>query len=55
VFDAILVIEGSERGLRAARGAGLCCRVIPSLTVGGRFDAADAVLDNLAAAGARLL
>jgi len=54
--DRCLVIEDSERGLRAAKAAGLCCWVIPSgLTAAGRFDAADAVLDNLAAAAARLL
>ena len=51
-----LVIEDSERGLRAAKAAGLRCWVIPlALTVGQRFDAADAVLENLAAAAARLL
>ena len=50
------MIEDSERGLRAAKAAGLRCWVIPSaLTAGGRFDAADAVLDDLAAAAARLL
>jgi HAD superfamily hydrolase (TIGR01509 family) len=54
--ERCLVIEDSERGLRAAKAAGLRCWVIPSsLTAGGRFDAADAVLDNLAAAAARLL
>jgi len=54
--ERCLVIEDSERGLRAAKAAGLRCWVIPSaLTVGGRFDAADAVLDGLAAAAARLL
>jgi len=54
--DRCLVIEDSERGLRAAKAAGLCCWVIPSgLTATGCFDAADAVLDNLAAAAARLL
>ena len=54
--DRCLVIEDSERGLRAAKAAGLRCWVIPSaLTVGGRFDAADAVLDDLGAAAARLL
>jgi HAD superfamily hydrolase (TIGR01509 family) len=54
--DRCLVIEDSERGLRAAKAAGLRCWVIPSsLTVGQRFDAADAVLDDLAAAAARLL
>jgi beta-phosphoglucomutase-like phosphatase (HAD superfamily) len=51
-----LVIEDSERGLRSARAAGLRCWVIPSaLTAGGRFDDADAVLADLAAAAARLL
>ena len=54
--ERCLVIEDSERGLRAAKAAGLRCWVIPSaLTAGGRFDAADAVLDGLAAAAARLL
>ena len=54
--ERCLVIEDSERGLRAAKAAGLACWVIPSaLTAGGRFDAADAVLDDLAAAAARLL
>jgi HAD superfamily hydrolase (TIGR01509 family) len=54
--DRCLVIEDSERGLRAAKAAGLRCWVIPSsLTAGGRFDAADAVLDSLGAAAARLL
>jgi HAD superfamily hydrolase (TIGR01509 family) len=51
-----LVIEDSERGLRAAKAAGLTCWVIPSrLTVGGRFDGADAVLPDLAMAAQRLL
>jgi HAD superfamily hydrolase (TIGR01509 family) len=51
-----LVIEDSERGLRAAKAAGLCCWVVPSgLTASGDFSAADAVLPDLAAAGARLL
>ena len=50
------MIEDSERGLRAAKAAGLACWVIPSeLTLGGRFEAADAVLADLAAAAARLL
>jgi HAD superfamily hydrolase (TIGR01509 family) len=54
--DRCLVIEDSERGLRAAKAAGLRCWVIPTaLTAGQRFDAADAVLENLAAAAARLL
>ncbi len=51
-----LVIEDSERGLRAAKAAGLACWVIPSgLTHGSDFSAADAVLPDLAAAAARLL
>jgi HAD superfamily hydrolase (TIGR01509 family) len=54
--DRCLVIEDSERGLRAAKAAGLRCWVIPSrLTAGGRFEAADAVLGDLAAAAAMLL
>lgn len=51
-----LVIEDSERGLRAAKAAGLACWVIPSgLTVGGDFQAADAVWPDLARAADRLL
>jgi HAD superfamily hydrolase (TIGR01509 family) len=51
-----LVIEDSERGLRAAKAAGLCCWVVPSgLTAGGDFSAADAVFSELAPAVARLL
>jgi HAD superfamily hydrolase (TIGR01509 family) len=51
-----LVIEDSERGLQAAKAAGLRCWVIPSgFTKTGRFDAADAVLSDLGAAGRRLL
>lgn len=51
-----LVIEDSERGLRAAKAAGLACWVVPSgLTVGGDFSAADAVWPDLAAAAGRLL
>jgi HAD superfamily hydrolase (TIGR01509 family) len=42
-----LVVEDSERGLRAARAAGIPCWVVPSeLTRGGRFDDADAVLSG---------
>jgi HAD superfamily hydrolase (TIGR01509 family) len=44
-----LVIEDSERGLRAARAAGLACWVIPTaLTRGGDFRAADRVLGSVA-------
>ena len=51
-----LVIEDSERGLRAAKAAGLCCWVVPSgLTTSGDFSAADAVLPDLSVAVARLL
>ena len=51
-----LVIEDSERGLRAAKAAGLACWVVPSgLTAGGNFAAADAVLPDLTVAAARLL
>jgi HAD superfamily hydrolase (TIGR01509 family) len=51
-----LVIEDSERGLRAAKAAGLCCWVVPSqLTAASCFDSADAVFPDLGAVGARLL
>jgi HAD superfamily hydrolase (TIGR01509 family) len=51
-----LVIEDSERGLRAAKAAGLSCWVVPSgLTTSGNFTGADAVLPDLLAAAARLL
>jgi HAD superfamily hydrolase (TIGR01509 family) len=51
-----LVIEDSERGLRAAKAAGLACWVVPSgLTATGNFAAADAVLPDLGAAAERLL
>jgi len=54
--ERCLVIEDSERGLRAAKAAGLRCWVIPSdLTAGGAFGAADAVLASLRDAAARLL
>jgi HAD superfamily hydrolase (TIGR01509 family) len=50
-----LVIEDSERGLIAAKAAGLACWVVPSaLTRGGDFTAADAVLPDLAAVAARV-
>jgi len=48
--ERCLVVEDSERGLRAAKAAGLACWVVPTeLTRGGRFDDADAVLDDFAA------
>jgi HAD superfamily hydrolase (TIGR01509 family) len=51
-----LVIEDSERGLRAAKAAGLSCWVIPfGLTASGRFAAADAIMPSFEAAAARLL
>lgn len=51
-----LVIEDSERGLRAAKAAGLRCWVVPSgLTVAGNFSAADAVFPDLTIAVGRLL
>ena len=51
-----LVIEDSERGLAAAKAAGLACWVIPSaLTRGLDFARADLVLDSLPAVAARLL
>lgn len=51
-----LVIEDSERGLASAKAAGLACWVIPStFTRGLSFPGADAVLDDLSAAAARLL
>lgn len=43
-----LAIEDSERGLAAAKGAGLTCWIIPTaLTVGGEFSRADAVLGSI--------
>jgi len=54
--ERCLVIEDSERGLRAAKAAGLACWVIPSpLTRDGRFEDADAILEDLAAVSDRLL
>lgn len=50
-----LVIEDSERGLRAAKAAGLRCWVVPSaLTQGSRFDQADRVFADLAELAAAL-
>lgn len=46
--EACLVIEDSERGLRAAVAAGNRCWVIPTdLTGGGDLSAADAILDSI--------
>ena len=51
-----LVIEDSERGLRAAVAAGIACWVVPSeLTRGGCFDDAAVVLGDFAAVVRRLL
>jgi len=48
--ERCLVVEDSERGLRAAKAAGLACWVVPSeLTRGGRFEDADAVLEDFGA------
>jgi HAD superfamily hydrolase (TIGR01509 family) len=53
--ERCLVVEDSERGLRAAKAAGLTCWVVPSgLTRGGRFEGADAVLADFAGVVARL-
>ena len=53
--ERCLVVEDSERGLRAAKAAGLVCWVVPSeLTRGGRFGDADAVLEDFAAVVDRL-
>jgi HAD superfamily hydrolase (TIGR01509 family) len=53
--ERCLVVEDSERGLRAAKAAGLACWIVPSeLTRGGRFEEADAVLDDFAAVARRL-
>lgn len=50
-----LVIEDSERGLRAAKAAGLTCWVVPSaLTRDQTFEGADAVLPDLASVARRL-
>jgi HAD superfamily hydrolase (TIGR01509 family) len=54
--ERCLVVEDSERGLQAAKAAGLTCWVVPSgLTAGGRFGEADAVLPHLGAVAERLL
>lgn len=54
--ERCLVIEDSERGLRAARAAGLTCWVIPSgLTRGCAFAGADRVLASTSELAAALL
>jgi HAD superfamily hydrolase (TIGR01509 family) len=54
--ERCLVVEDSERGLRAAKAAGLTCWVVPTeLTRDGRFAAADAVVENFDAVVARLM
>ena len=56
VEAARCLVMDSERGLRAAKAAGLACWVVPSgLTATGNFAAADAVLPDLGTAAARLL
>ena len=46
--DECLVIEDSERGLRAAKAAGLTCWVIPNaLTRAGDFSSADRILRHV--------
>lgn len=46
----ILVVEDSERGLNAAKNAGLKCVVIPNeLTRDQNFSSADAIFENLSA------
>ena len=46
--DECLAIEDSERGLRAAKGAGLCCWVIPTpLTADSDFSGADRVVGDI--------
>ena len=46
--ESCLVIEDSERGLTAAKAAGLTCWVIPTdLTRTGDFSAADKVLEHI--------
>jgi HAD superfamily hydrolase (TIGR01509 family) len=48
--SACVVIEDSERGLAAARAAGLRCVVVPSrLSRGSRFDGAWRVIDDVRA------
>jgi len=54
--DECLVVEDTERGLAAAKAAGLTCWVIPTeLTRGGDFGAADRVLGDLREVAVALL
>jgi HAD superfamily hydrolase (TIGR01509 family) len=47
--QACVAVEDSERGLAAARAAGLRCIIVPNeLTRGGRFAGAEAVLESVA-------
>ena len=47
--EQCLVVEDSERGLRAAKAAGLTCWVVPSgLTRGCAFEGADRILGSVA-------
>lgn len=46
--DACVVVEDSQRGLMAAKAAGLTCWVIPTpLTQAGDFSSADRVLEHI--------
>lgn len=46
--EQCLVVEDSERGVAAARGAGIRCLAVPGrLARGGDFSAADRILDNI--------
>jgi HAD superfamily hydrolase (TIGR01509 family) len=46
--ESCVAIEDSERGLAAAKGAGISCIVVPTaLTRGGNFDGADRVLGSI--------
>ncbi|HPB83594.1 MAG TPA: HAD-IA family hydrolase, partial [Spirochaetota bacterium] len=48
--EEAVVVEDSERGLAAARAAGIDCVVIPrGLTAGGDFHGALVVLDSITA------
>ena len=46
--DECLAIEDSERGLRAAKGAGICCWIIPTpLTADSDFSGADRIVADI--------